>query len=331
MQKLNLSIKCGVVYNTCIMVPDGMTKEEAIRYAKTHIDQMPITTLTYIPKSDEVLEDTCTLEGPISIQTISQELAKENITIIPVDLDSSSISQKGLYIVEGDKGPVISYNEDNLGWELIERIKAADYGDEDAITHIPSEPYSLLENCVVCLRPKNAEPVVKQDVLNLEAYIRYIFPGQKGRWTVSCKVTPQMLDGLGITEKELWSQAMANTRDSLYFEDMKRVIETEYGVTEQDKPAIPMFAVSRHPQAFGASALLFPELFRAFCENQGWDACLIFPSSTYEVLVVPDLDRDPKELRKIVEDINENEVLPELRLEPAVYRYTANNNEIRIL
>lgn len=59
MRKLNLTVFCKAVYNSSIMVPDNMTEEEAIEYAKAHLDDVPLGALEYTPGSDELDTDNC--------------------------------------------------------------------------------------------------------------------------------------------------------------------------------------------------------------------------------------------------------------------------------
>ena len=48
MRKLNVTIECLAIYNSSIMVPSELTFEEAIEYAKKHIDEIPLGTLEYV-------------------------------------------------------------------------------------------------------------------------------------------------------------------------------------------------------------------------------------------------------------------------------------------
>ena len=50
------------VYNSSIKVPDYLSFEEAIKYAKEHIDEIPCGELEYISGSDELDEDNCDFE-----------------------------------------------------------------------------------------------------------------------------------------------------------------------------------------------------------------------------------------------------------------------------
>lgn len=59
---LNLTINCSAVYNTSIEVPEEMSFEEAIEYAKQHLDDAPLTELEYVEGSDELDEENCDFE-----------------------------------------------------------------------------------------------------------------------------------------------------------------------------------------------------------------------------------------------------------------------------
>ena len=59
MKRLNVTCTCMAVYNSAIMVPDELTLEEAIQYAKDHIDEINIGELEYISDSDELDEENC--------------------------------------------------------------------------------------------------------------------------------------------------------------------------------------------------------------------------------------------------------------------------------
>lgn len=59
MKRLNVTVTCMAVYNSAIEVPDNMTIDEAIEYAKEHIDEIPVGELEYISDSDELDEENC--------------------------------------------------------------------------------------------------------------------------------------------------------------------------------------------------------------------------------------------------------------------------------
>ncbi len=59
---MNVTVTCMAVYNSSIKVPDYLSFEEAIKYAKEHIDEIPCGELEYISGSDELDEDNCDFE-----------------------------------------------------------------------------------------------------------------------------------------------------------------------------------------------------------------------------------------------------------------------------
>lgn len=62
MKKLLVTINCKSVYNSSIDVPDDMTLEEAIEYARDHLDEAELDVLEYVEGSDELDEDNCVFD-----------------------------------------------------------------------------------------------------------------------------------------------------------------------------------------------------------------------------------------------------------------------------
>lgn len=62
MKRLNVTVQCMAVYNSSIDVPDGMSIEDAIEYAKKNINKIPCGELEYISDSDELDEENCSFE-----------------------------------------------------------------------------------------------------------------------------------------------------------------------------------------------------------------------------------------------------------------------------
>lgn len=57
---LNVTCSCMATYNSSIEVPADMSLEDAIEYAKEHIDEIDIDTpLEYVGDSDSIDEDNC--------------------------------------------------------------------------------------------------------------------------------------------------------------------------------------------------------------------------------------------------------------------------------
>ena len=59
MRRLNVTVQCMAVYCSGIDVPDELSFEEAIEYAKEHINEIPCGVLEYISDSDVLDEENC--------------------------------------------------------------------------------------------------------------------------------------------------------------------------------------------------------------------------------------------------------------------------------
>lgn len=62
-QTLCVRVFCQAYYDSQIKVPAGLTPEQAIQYASDHRDQIPLTTMHYVPDSDDVDMDFCYIVG----------------------------------------------------------------------------------------------------------------------------------------------------------------------------------------------------------------------------------------------------------------------------
>lgn len=63
MKRLDITVNCMAVYNSFIDVPDDMNIDEAIKYAKEHLSDVPIPEgLEWVPDSDELDEENCEFE-----------------------------------------------------------------------------------------------------------------------------------------------------------------------------------------------------------------------------------------------------------------------------
>lgn len=59
---LNVRIWCQASYDGEIEVPRSMTLEEAIEYAKEHIEEIPLGAMDHLAYSDEIDEEGCEFE-----------------------------------------------------------------------------------------------------------------------------------------------------------------------------------------------------------------------------------------------------------------------------
>jgi len=63
MKRLDITVNCMAVYNSFIDVPDDMDIDEAIKYAKEHLSDVPIPEgLEWVHDSDVLDEENCEFE-----------------------------------------------------------------------------------------------------------------------------------------------------------------------------------------------------------------------------------------------------------------------------
>lgn len=62
-KRLNVTVECLAIYNSGIDVPEELSLEEAIQYAKEHIDEIHLGELEYISDSDRLDEENCDFES----------------------------------------------------------------------------------------------------------------------------------------------------------------------------------------------------------------------------------------------------------------------------
>ena len=72
-RRLNVTVTCQAVYNSSIAVPANLSFEEAIAYAKAHLEDIPLGTLEYISDSDELDEENCDLEESMENVSIPEK------------------------------------------------------------------------------------------------------------------------------------------------------------------------------------------------------------------------------------------------------------------
>lgn len=160
----------------------------------------------------------------------------------------------------------------------------------------------------------------------------------------SAPVTKKMLEMYGVTEEQLEADALANSpkifpakvealgqmMDKMMREDMRRSGMTEeeidFAMKEMgmDNPT-PLTVVTNDQQMNGAAVLFYPGQMEQLGESVKGDF-YILPSSTHEVLILPDNgEMTYQELKNMVMEINSTQVMPEERLADDVYHYDTKN------
>lgn len=177
--------------------------------------------------------------------------------------------------------------------------------------------------------------------------------GEEG--TMSALVNGMLQKEWGVTEKELYDLALANTQREFpavfrpMAEIMKEMMVKEFtGVDPASMDAetraffeemfsddmldakLPMYVLTNDRTSEGAAVLFYPEMKEQIAEKVGGDY-FVLPSSVHEVLIVPDDGIiDFQELKNMVNEVNQTEVSPMDVLTGEVYFYDKEAHQLTV-
>ena len=145
-----------------------------------------------------------------------------------------------------------------------------------------------------------------------------------------------------VTEEDVYNLAMENTPKLLppAIHDMNEMISEFEEDDEmlqmilQQMESIPaeerMYVVTNKQKMHGASSIITSDILKMVSEKVNSDLWIL-PSSIHEVIVVSSNKFDnPKSLKKMVAEVNENSVPAEEVLSGSIYHYCAETGEITI-
>lgn len=139
----------------------------------------------------------------------------------------------------------------------------------------------------------------------------------------------------GVSVGELHSAAVRNTPKLLSYEvksigQAVREIMPKKSFPEDFEYGVPLYLLSNWERSNGAACILYPNLLKDFAEALG-NSFYIIPSSVHEVLLLPaDITDNSTELRKLIKEVNDTEVIPEEILSYSLYYYDKKMDEVRI-
>ena len=148
----------------------------------------------------------------------------------------------------------------------------------------------------------------------------------------------------GVSVEELYRAASENTprlrgyeiksMNEMISEIMQREKAGERfsgdGLMEDMEYGIPMYVLSNRHRIDGAACILYPDLLKDFSEAIG-GGFYIIPSSIHEVLLLPaDSTEECGEIREMIREVNDTQVMEEEILSYSLYYYDAAKNEVRV-
>lgn len=146
-------------------------------------------------------------------------------------------------------------------------------------------------------------------------------------------ITSEFATNVGLTEHDLYTLAYENTKKLLsptissLVDFMQELVIGMSG--DAVIPEIPMLVVTNAWKTNGAISIFFADVQEEIAEAFGSDF-YILPSSTHEVLVLPEDLYKSCDFKSLVQEINQTEVEPEEKLSDSVYYYSRETKKISI-
>lgn len=240
----------------------------------------------------------------IDMEIIYQEYLEGNT------LEECISNLRTILTIEGDEELYLNVAEKICNWELV----------KDRI-------YPMLVT-----RDGNGrylDMLVHRPFLNLEIAYHIVVEvdGEEG----SVKVTNAINKKWNLTEEEIYSRAMANLENAEYeMVDIRTLIGDLEDFSPEEENKDFLYVLSNKNRSYGAAGILSQKILRMCADKIQGDFYLL-PSSVHEMMVVPNVGMvTAGELRKMVTDINREQVLPRERLCDAVFYYDLEAKEVRI-
>ncbi len=172
------------------------------------------------------------------------------------------------------------------------------------------------------------------------AVVFYVQLGEGKGQMLTVRVTNELARLWKVTPEGLWKLAQANMlrehppviKDIL--EVMKEGLQGEavllegWEEIEEDQK---LYVLTNEWGIWGAASILYPQILERFAASQGKDLVII-PSSIHEMLLlVLTPNMDVRDLERMIQAVNEEDVLPEERLSNRAYGYSRKRKRLMLL
>lgn len=181
---------------------------------------------------------------------------------------------------------------------------------------------------------RQLEGLVHEKFLDL-AIIPCIQVDMKNEALGSVTINKNLAETWGISDEEIISAAKKNTPVLFavlvkpIFEMLKSVLNIEEEDDLQDFHEVGIYVLTNKMNIHGAMFLGINEVLEEARRKLQVESFYILPSSIHECLIVTEKNMDPKELRKMVRDVNNSHVQPDEILSYSIYQY--DGTEVSII
>lgn len=185
-------------------------------------------------------------------------------------------------------------------------------------------------------KEREQEGAVHFPFLDLEVCFYVRLPELPGMVTVR----EEQLAWWGVTEDDVREHAIHNLLQEEYSTNSITDIIKEMGVEETCMGKIgdvedmempfPLVVATNRQKVYGAAAMLHVPFLDGYAQEKGANL-FILPASTHELILIPDNGAAEREmLRRAVESVNREMVIPEERLSDHVYYYDRRKREVTV-
>lgn len=141
---------------------------------------------------------------------------------------------------------------------------------------------------------------------------------------------------------KLWTETQEIDITELYQiakENTQRICPPHYGSLQEllfgrqmdpDGSVEPIYILTNTAGAYGASCILYDNVLKEIAQSEGSDLWII-PSSTHEVLLMPDMGENKDALIQMVRSVNETVVPEEDILSDTVYHYSMKEQKLEMV
>ncbi len=268
----------------------------------------------------------------MSTLKIKKAFEARGISASEVETVKNGVVCKGYRINNGTTiMPVIYLGADETTEEFVER--ALDVANSP-VPHInPDELVDrekLLKDSYLCIQKQSSENnIVKREFLNLEQYVRMNVDLDTTSTNASVKITKQILKESGLLEEELFNAARVNSVNVARISSFSETLGFPEGMFDD----VPFYIGRYEGLSHGAAILSLHEKLHEHCKRFNLKSVIILPSSTEEVLILPNSSEKSSayELAQIVDEVNRTTVDPIIQLVPTVYEYDDEINKVSII
>lgn len=161
--------------------------------------------------------------------------------------------------------------------------------------------------------------------------------GNCGSQRISTVIHSRQAECWGTSPSELYSIAKENTPrvNPPVLSDLEELLfgklcptakkEQKFCPDREDSLLTPVYVLTNESGIYGAACMLYDNIIKDFADRIGSDL-IILPSSVHEVLLVPDFSFSCESCRRMVRNVNQNDVPMEDVLSDEVYLFSRTDS-----